>query len=129
MSLRNLPREWYLGLQISIADTGIGIAAKEQEKFSGDFTVVAKPEPRVSGVGLGLAICNTIMQLHGGSLEVSSEKNKGTVATAWFPLAPDHENQMLKNQLSMTMNTRLNRIRKLDSGVISMSTECPAGDL
>ena len=132
MSLRKLAqRNGIIGLQISIADTGIGIAAKEQEKIFRRFYRGREAGTEGErGSGLGLAICNKIMQLHGGSLEISSEKNKGTVATAWFPLAPDQENQNAEKSAEYDNEYATKQeFRKLDSGVISMSTECPAGDL
>ncbi|MGO9122797.1 MAG: ATP-binding protein [Desulfomonilaceae bacterium] len=124
-------RNGIIGLQISIADTGIGIAAKEQEKIFRRFYRGREAGTEGErGSGLGLAICNKIMQLHGGSLEISSEKNKGTVATAWFPLAPDQVNKSAdKSAKYDNEHETKQEFLKVDSGLISMSTECPAGDL
>ncbi len=124
-------RNGNMGLQISIADTGIGIAAKEQEKifrrfYRGRETGTAGER----GSGLGLAICNKIMQLHGGSLEISSEKNKGTVATAWFPLAPDRVNQSADKAAKCDNEGETEQeFPRLDPGLIPMSTESCAGGL
>ena len=118
-------RNGIIGLQISIADTGIGIAAKEQEKIFRRFYRGREPGTEGErGSGLGLAICNKIMQLHGGSLEISSEKNKGTMATAWFPLAPDQVNLNADTSARFDNECETKQeFPKLDSGLLSMSAE------
>jgi signal transduction histidine kinase len=124
-------RNGIIGLQISIADTGIGIAAKEQEKIFRRFYRGREAGTEGErGSGLGLAICNKIMQLHGGSLEISSEKNKGTVATAWFPLAPDRVNQSADKAAKCDNEGETEQeFPRLDPGLIPMSTESCAGGL
>lgn len=118
-------RNGIIGLQISIGDTGIGIAAKEQEKIFRRFYRGREPGTEGErGSGLGLAICNKIMQLHGGSLEISSEKNKGTMATAWFPLAPDQVNLNADTSARFDDECETKQeFPKLDSGLLSMSAE------
>jgi signal transduction histidine kinase len=37
------------------------------------------------GTGLGLAICSKLMKLHGGSLEIASQKGQGTTISVRFP--------------------------------------------
>ncbi len=122
-------RNGIIGLQISVADTGIGIAAKEQEKifrrfYRGRETGTAGER----GSGLGLAICNQIVQLHGGSLEISSEKDKSTVATAWFPLVPDQVNLSADQAAERGDNSEARQaFPNPDSGLVSMCAECSPG--
>jgi PAS domain S-box-containing protein len=67
-------------LTVSIADTGVGIAEKNLEKvFEPLFTGKAK------GIGLGLAVTKTFVEGHGGSIDVQSEKGKGTIFTVKLP--------------------------------------------
>ena len=39
------------------------------------------------GSGIGLAVADEIIRMHGGTLELDSEKDKGTAATITLPLA------------------------------------------
>ncbi len=69
---------------VSVADTGCGIDAAERTRIFERFyrTVDAQP---VRGMGLGLAIAQEIMQAHGGRIDVSSERGKGSTFTIRFP--------------------------------------------
>jgi signal transduction histidine kinase/DNA-binding response OmpR family regulator len=74
-------------LELSVADTGIGIAEADQEHLFEEFHQVdtsagRKPE----GTGLGLALTRRFALLHGGDVRVSSEQNKGSVFTITLPL-------------------------------------------
>ncbi len=62
-------------ITISVKDDGIGIPEDLKNKiFDPFFTTKAVGE----GTGLGLAIVHSIIQEHGGKIEINSEKNKGT---------------------------------------------------
>lgn len=68
-------------IDIEIQDTGKGITAENLDKiFTPFFTTRAK------GTGLGLPVSKKIVEMHGGTLEVESEINKGTVFTIHLPL-------------------------------------------
>ncbi|MGD0448126.1 MAG: ATP-binding protein [Candidatus Dormibacteria bacterium] len=63
-------------VRFSVCDTGRGIPPAETERI---FTPFARGgDSEVPGVGLGLAICKHIVELHGGRLEVSSELGVGS---------------------------------------------------
>lgn len=70
-----------------IEDTGIGISAAAQsllfEKFQQLENVLQREHP---GTGLGLALTKQLIELHGGSIKVSSEVGKGSVFTVRIPL-------------------------------------------
>ncbi|MBI4865085.1 MAG: HAMP domain-containing histidine kinase [Candidatus Riflebacteria bacterium] len=72
---------------ISVSDRGIGIPKQNLEKIFKEFfrsnNAVAKHE---NGSGLGLTLSREIASLHGFSLEVSSELDKGTTFTVTAPL-------------------------------------------
>lgn len=74
-------------LQFSVSDTGIGMAPKQQEHLFEAFTQAdTSTTRRFGGTGLGLAICKSLADLMGGTIEVASEKGKGSVFlfTCWF---------------------------------------------
>ena len=68
-------------IEISIEDTGSGIIPKNMEKiFQPLFSTKAK------GVGLGLSIAKSIVDLHRGNISVTSEPGEGAIFTISFPL-------------------------------------------
>lgn len=69
-------------LRIAVSDTGSGIAPLVAEEIFKPF-VSTKPE----GMGLGLAICRSIVDLHGGQIEVETTPGEGTTFHVILPLA------------------------------------------
>jgi len=64
--------------QISVIDSGQGIAPQEQEKVFGEFQQAASHAiASEEGFGLGLVICKKIIELHGGKIGVESQLGKG----------------------------------------------------
>lgn len=85
-------------LELSVSDTGVGIASENLEKAMKPFFQVGGTLSRPhEGTGLGLTLCKMFAELHGGSLVIVSEIGKGTVVTASFPaeLAQDKDNVLL----------------------------------
>jgi two-component system, cell cycle sensor histidine kinase PleC len=74
------------GMAIRVTDAGIGIADKDiplvLEAFGQVSDVYARPH---EGSGLGLPLCRSLMQLHGGDLELESTLGVGTTVTVRFP--------------------------------------------
>jgi two-component system heavy metal sensor histidine kinase CusS len=68
---------------VSVQDTGCGIAAEHLPKLFDRFYRV-DPARSEEGTGLGLAIVKSIMDLHGGSVVITSEPNRGTIVTLHF---------------------------------------------
>ncbi|HSK52748.1 MAG TPA: GAF domain-containing sensor histidine kinase [Clostridia bacterium] len=64
------------GVRIDVVDTGIGIAAAEQERVFERFHRAAAPD--VPGTGLGLAIAREYARLHGGEVSVESSPGAGS---------------------------------------------------
>jgi two-component system cell cycle sensor histidine kinase PleC len=78
-------------LKISVSDTGIGIAPQDLPKIILPFGTLARnaslSRPR-EGTGLGLPLSKSLIEMHGGRLEIVSELGRGTIATVRFPPAP-----------------------------------------
>jgi PAS domain S-box-containing protein len=73
-------------LAISIIDEGIGSPKERIDEVIEPFGQVS--DPRVNkgqGTGLGLPIAKAMMDMHGGTLMIESEKEKGTIVTCVFP--------------------------------------------
>ena len=74
------------GFVLSISDTGIGIGADDISKVFTPFTQIDGSLSRKhDGSGLGLALANSLVEKHGGTLELKSELGGGTIATITFP--------------------------------------------
>lgn len=69
---------------LSIADTGVGIAACDIPYIFDRF--FRAEDVSGSGTGLGLAICKKIVHMHGGTIEVESEKGEGSRFVVCLPL-------------------------------------------
>jgi len=74
-------------IEISVADTGVGIAPEDQEAVFEEFRQVGAASKKVEGTGLGLAISRKFIELHGGRIWVTSEMGKGSTFTFTLPLA------------------------------------------
>ena len=74
------------GLQFRITDTGIGIPADKIEVAMSPFGQVDSTLARkYEGTGLGLPLTKRLVEMHGGTFELTSEPGKGTVATVRLP--------------------------------------------
>ncbi len=74
-------------VEISVTDTGIGIAPDHQEKIFDEFyqaggNYIGKRE----GTGLGLALTKNFVELHGGKIWVTSEVGRGSIFTFSLPI-------------------------------------------
>ncbi len=74
--------------EISITDTGIGIAREHFEVIFDEFRQASEGYGRsYEGTGLGLTIVKGILELYGGSIQVESERGKGSTFTLLIPSA------------------------------------------
>ncbi len=77
-------------LQISVADTGIGIAREDQARLFSPFAQARNSSSgRCGGTGLGLAICKRLIESMGGSIALESEFGRGTTVSIELPLPVD----------------------------------------
>ena len=76
------------GIELSVADTGIGIAEKDIETVLSNFGQVDSGLSRAfEGTGLGLPLVKWLAKLHGASLRIESKVDAGTTVTVTFPAA------------------------------------------
>lgn len=71
------------GVEFAVADHGLGISQEQAEQLYTPF-FTTKPE----GMGLGLSLCRTVVEQHGGALQYSAQQPRGTVFRFTLPRAP-----------------------------------------
>ncbi|HXZ51730.1 MAG TPA: ATP-binding protein, partial [Burkholderiales bacterium] len=75
--------------EISVADTGIGIAKEDQQAVFEEFRQVGRDyTKKAEGTGLGLALAKRFVELHGGAIRLESEPGKGSTFTFTLPVRP-----------------------------------------
>jgi signal transduction histidine kinase len=79
--------------QVSVTDDGIGIPAKDLSKvFERFFQVESHLTRRNTGLGLGLSVAKTMIELHGGRIWGESVEGEGSTFTFLLPVKPVHTN-------------------------------------
>ncbi|RQG94448.1 PAS domain-containing protein [Natrarchaeobius chitinivorans] len=87
MSSEHRDSEW----RVSVTDDGIGIDPTEQDQI---FEVFERLHSHGEhpGAGIGLALCQRIVERHGGEIWVDSEPGEGATFSFTLPARPDQEN-------------------------------------
>jgi len=78
-------------IELTVRDTGIGIS-KEQlpHLFERFYRVPNAPSRSYEGSGIGLALVNELVKLHGGKIEIHSTLEQGTIFTVSIPAGSAH---------------------------------------
>jgi PAS domain S-box-containing protein len=74
-------------VEVSVRDTGIGIAPQDQQAIFEEFRQVGTADKKAEGTGLGLTLCRKFVDLHGGKIWVTSALGAGSTFTFTLPLA------------------------------------------
>jgi two-component system, NtrC family, sensor kinase len=72
--------------EVSVADTGIGIAPADQDVVFEEFRQVGTVDKKAEGTGLGLTLARKFIELHGGRIWVKSQVGIGSTFTFTLPL-------------------------------------------
>ncbi len=87
-------------VRVSVEDQGIGIDEKDFQavfdRFRQVYTDILKDRPR--GTGLGLPICREIVTHYGGTIDLKSEKGKGSTFFFTLPAAPEARKEPFPSQ-------------------------------
>jgi len=73
-------------IEVSVTDTGVGIAPEDQEAIFEEFRQVGTAAKKVEGTGLGLALCRRFVELHGGRIWVNSQVGQGSTFAFTLPV-------------------------------------------
>ena len=77
-------------LEVAVCDTGVGIAAADQEVVFEEFRQVGRHYTnKHEGTGLGLALTRRFVELHGGTIGLQSEPGQGSTFSFTIPLRHD----------------------------------------
>jgi signal transduction histidine kinase len=74
---------------LEIVDSGQGIAPEDHDRIFDRFVQINRDEMEQQGIGLGLSIAQTLIQLHGGSIGVDSKTGEGAAFRITLPLAEE----------------------------------------
>ncbi len=85
-------------IKIIVTDTGCGISAEDLPKVKEKFF---KANQTVGGSGIGLAVADEIMNLHGGSLDIESGEGVGTTVTLTFPIYKEGQKNELPENIKL----------------------------
>ena len=77
------PGESYIA--IAVQDTGVGMTPEEKGKLFRAYAQTEAGAQRQDSTGLGLMLCKTLSELHGGGIAVTSTKNHGSCFTVLLP--------------------------------------------
>jgi signal transduction histidine kinase len=75
-------------IEVSVTDTGIGIAPEDQETVFEEFRQVGTADKKADGTGLGLALSRKFIGLHGGRIRVTSRVGAGSTFSFTLPVSP-----------------------------------------
>ena len=72
-------------MELSVSDTGAGIASEDQDAIFEEFRQVGTADKKVDGTGLGLTLSRKFVELHGGRIRVESQRGTGSTFTFTIP--------------------------------------------
>ncbi|ASZ12131.1 HAMP domain-containing histidine kinase [Chitinophaga pendula] len=73
------------GVKVQVADTGVGITTEDQQYIFERYKQLDKESSAKKGMGIGLAIVKKILELHHSTIDVVSERGKGTTFKFTMP--------------------------------------------
>jgi signal transduction histidine kinase len=93
-------------VQVSVTDTGPGIAAEERERIFEEFHQTDVGVQQREGTGLGLALSKRLVELHGGRIWVESEHGHGSCFVFTLPIKEANRRWPVSGSSSSRTTTR-----------------------
>ena len=84
IEIGEVPKDRFV--EVSVSDTGVGIAPEDQEAVFEEFRQVGTSDKKAEGTGLGLTLCRKFIELHGGRIWVKSQPGVGSTFTFTIPV-------------------------------------------
>jgi signal transduction histidine kinase len=85
-------------LQVGVSDNGPGIPSEEAGRIFDEFYQISQPgQEKAKGVGLGLAICKKLIDMHGGQIRVESAPGAGSTFYFTVPAHVEESAQVALN--------------------------------
>ncbi|KAG0022360.1 hypothetical protein BGZ81_008555 [Podila clonocystis] len=79
------------GVAVDVKDTGVGISPDHLHTLFGRFNRIENKQSRShEGTGIGLSLVKELTEVHGGTVSVTSEVDKGTCFRIWIPAGRSH---------------------------------------
>jgi signal transduction histidine kinase/ActR/RegA family two-component response regulator len=78
-------------LNVTVTDTGIGVAPEDQERIFESFQQGRRGAPKEEGTGLGLTLCRRFVELFGGRMWLESTPGDGSTFGFSVPYAPEQQ--------------------------------------
>ncbi|MCW4004977.1 MAG: ATP-binding protein, partial [Candidatus Bathyarchaeota archaeon] len=93
---------------IEIYNSGPGITRNMQKRLFQPYHRIESDREHLSGLGLGLALCKILVELHGGKIWIKSQKQKGCTFVFSLPLYNGHisQNRDVEADIENTINRR-----------------------
>jgi len=88
VTVRLKPADSEPEVEVSVEDTGIGIAAQDRDAIFAGFYRTREGKKEAKGFGMGLKICREILETHGSFLKVESEPGRGSRFYFRLPICP-----------------------------------------
>ena len=73
-------------LELTVADTGVGVAPEDLVRLGRPFEQAGGAEQRAQGTGLGLSLVRSLAELHQGTMNLDSTLGEGTAVTVRLPV-------------------------------------------
>ncbi|MNL14902.1 Histidine protein kinase DivJ [compost metagenome] len=73
-------------LELTVADTGVGVAPEDLARLGRPFEQAGGAEQRAQGTGLGLSLVRSLAELHQGTMAIDSTPGEGTAVTVRLPV-------------------------------------------
>lgn len=73
-------------LELTVADTGVGVAPEDLARIGRPFEQAGGAEQRAQGTGLGLSLVRSLAELHDGAMSIDSTLGEGTAVTVRLPV-------------------------------------------
>jgi PAS domain S-box-containing protein len=100
-------------VMVRISDTGRGIAAEDQERIFDLFTQVNPADSGLGGLGVGLALVRSVVDLHGGTVRAkSSGLGAGSEFTVVLPIVAQRRELLPAPSPSAELHARNNELRR-----------------